>query len=228
METSPQTPKKPKYNKLRLTVGIIAILLIAASVVFGAYYYTQYQTLKKNPAASTEQTNKALLTKLGKIMELPTDEDPQIAAITDKTKLGEDPFFTNAKNDDYIIVYSKARKIIIYREGENKIINQGPFSINTSGKVKVALVNAGAASTGVDTAKQTITQALGSDLGVIDTANTAKKNITTKSIVVDLTNGQRTQETQKIAQAIGGQVATSLPAGESQPQDAEVAVFLAK
>ena len=229
MDKSPTlASKKKSYSTLRLAVGVIAIVLVLVSIGFGIYYYAQYQALKKNPSASTEQANKTLLTKLSKIMELPTDEEPQIASITDKSKLGEDPFFVNAKNDDYLIVYSKARKIIIYRESENKIINQGPFSINTSGKVKIALVAAGASSSGVEAAKQTITQALGTDLGVVDTANTAKKNIAGKSIVVDLTSGQRTTETQKIAQAIGGQVATTLPSGETQPQDAEVAVFLTK
>lgn len=212
----------------KLIIGVALFIVVGGAVGFGIFYYSQYKNLKDNPTSAVDETNKKLLTRLGKIMELPKDEQPQIAAVTDREKLGEDPFFTNAKNGDYLVVYSKARKIIIYRDSENKIINQGPFSINTSGKVKVALMNAGVTSAGLEAAQKSINQALGTDLGVIDTANSAKKTSYTKNIVVDVTGGQRAVETQKIAQVIGAEIQTTLPTGEVQPQDTEVVVILAK
>lgn len=204
------------------------LLVVGGAIGFGVVYYSKYKNLKDNPTSAVDETNNKLLARLGKVMQLPADEQPQIAAVTDKTKLGDDPFFANVQNGDYLIVYSKARKIIIYRDSENKIINQGPFSINTEGKVKVALLNSGAGASAVESAQKAINNALGTDLGVIDAANKAQRSDYPKTIVIDVTGGQRSAETQKIAEALKAEVQTSLPDGEPQPQDTEVVVILAR
>lgn len=203
--------------------GLVISLLLA----YAAYTTIQYQALKKNPAVTNEDTSKRVLSKLGKILKLPDDETPQIAAVEDKSKLGNDVFFKDVENGDFLVVYSKARRIIVYRESNNQIINQGPFVINTAGKVKVALLRATKSDTTLQTVQQQIRDKLGDSLGVLD-ANTLKAVGTyRKSQVVDLTGGQRTDVAKSIATAINGELIAKLPDGEPTPQDAEVVVVVA-
>lgn len=215
---------KKKSGKFILVV--LVVMLVGGSIGFGAYALKKYQDVKKNPGSVVANNNKVLLDKLGKILQLPTGEDPQIASVSDKSKLGSDPFFRDVENNDYLIVYTKARRIIVYRESANKVINQGPFTINTQGKVKVTIVNASATTAAVGRAQKAITDKLGTDLGTVDTAGTAKNRDYKKNQVIDLTGGQRAAEAKKIADAIGGEIKATIPAGETTPQDTEVMVIV--
>lgn len=220
-----QHRKKSFWKYILIGLGVI---IVAASVGVSIFAVKKYQDIKKNPTSAVTETNKTLLDKLGKILQLPTGEEPQIASVSDKTKLANDPFFKDAENGDSLIIYSKARRIIIYRESVNKVINQGPFTINTQGKVKIAILNATTNSGVVDRAKQAITDKLGSDLGTIDTSGIAKNKDYKKNQVIDLTGGKRIAEAKKISDAISGEVKTEVPTGETLPQDTEVLVIVVR
>lgn len=111
------------------------LLAAAALLLLGAlggtwYFYNKYQQLRKNPSAAVQADTKALVDRVGKLMELPTGETPTIATIQDKDKLKDQPFFKDAQNGDKILIYAQAKKAIIFRESNNKIINVGPIAIN--------------------------------------------------------------------------------------------------
>ncbi len=63
---------------------------------------------------------------------LPQDEQPTIATVTDLAKLQGQPFFANAQVGDKVLIYSRAGKVILYRPGENKIIELAPINISTT------------------------------------------------------------------------------------------------
>jgi hypothetical protein len=105
----------------------LLILLLMASATAG-YFYWQFKTLKNNPAAITEKENLALVKIVGEIMLLP-DETPTIATVTDPSKLSDQVFFANAKAGDKVLVYSLAKKAILYSPSLNKIIEVGPVNI---------------------------------------------------------------------------------------------------
>jgi hypothetical protein len=111
--------------------NIIMVLVVIALVGAGAgyYFYNQYQTLKQNPQALTDKENAALVAKLGQLIMLPTDEQPTIATVADPSKLMDQPFFTNAKKGDRVIIYTNAKKAILYDEVANKIIEVAPVNI---------------------------------------------------------------------------------------------------
>ena len=71
-----------------------------------------------------------LTQSVSRLMALPSDEVPTVATIEDRSKLDNQPFFEDAKDGDKILIYTEAKKAIVYREGENKIINVGPIAIN--------------------------------------------------------------------------------------------------
>lgn len=120
--------KKSQY----LTTALIILVLLVAGV--GYYFYNQYrnaQSILKNPNLVVEKQTKELVDKVSLLMVLPK-ETPTIATVTDITKLKNQPFFANAKNGDKVLIYTTARKAILYDPVANKIVDVEPVSINNN------------------------------------------------------------------------------------------------
>jgi hypothetical protein len=117
-------------KKHELIVTILSVLvLIGAAASY--YFYTQYkntQDILKNPNLATQKETSALITQVGKLIELP-NEQPTIATITDITKLQGQPFFAHAKNGDKVFIYTGVKKAILYDPTINKIIDVAPVNI---------------------------------------------------------------------------------------------------
>lgn len=127
---------KLKFSRPKRGQVVTSILVVLALAGFAAagYMYSQYTTLKNDPQASqkaqADKTN-ALKEKIGKLISVPKDETPTLATVTDKTKLKDQPFFKDAENGDQILIFPQAKKAIIYREKENRLINVGPIAITS-------------------------------------------------------------------------------------------------
>lgn len=110
---------------------LILILCLAAIVVLGAtvafLLWRQHNSQNDNKA-----TSQRIIAKVDKLFILPTDEEPTVAEIQDKSKLSGQEFFKRVENGDYVLVYSKAKVAFLYRESINKLVNVGP--INTDSK----------------------------------------------------------------------------------------------
>lgn len=126
-----ETPRKKRlqvHHWLMLTFLVVALIAIVA----GAYYYTQYNSLNtilKNPNVAVEKQTKQLTDQVGKLILLPTDEQPTIATVTDASKLKDQSFFKNAKNGDKVLIYVKAKKAILYDPAKNVIVDVAPVNI---------------------------------------------------------------------------------------------------
>lgn len=70
------------------------------------------------------------MSAVGKLMVLPSDETPTLATVLDKEQLKDQPFFADSQNGDKILIYTKAKKAIIYRLDGNKLINVGPIILD--------------------------------------------------------------------------------------------------
>ncbi|HEX7041858.1 MAG TPA: hypothetical protein VF189_01280 [Patescibacteria group bacterium] len=108
--------------------GLLLILAVGASIYF-YLQYTQAQKLLKNPNLAAQEQNQALISAVGKLIDLPASETPTIATVSDVNKLKGQAFFTNAENGDKVLIYTKAKKAILYRPSENKIIDVAPVNI---------------------------------------------------------------------------------------------------
>ena len=67
---------------------------------------------------------------VSKLMVLPTDETPTMATVSDPEKLKNQAFFVNAKVGDKVLIYTKARKAILFSPSQNKIIEVSPLNVN--------------------------------------------------------------------------------------------------
>jgi uncharacterized protein HemX len=127
--TETKTSKKRK-NKLSLKTLIVAVVSVLALGTIG-YLAQQNHDLKQNPNKIVKADQQKLLNKIGTLMSLPTGEEPSIATVSDKAKLKDQAFFKNAQNGDTLLIYTNARKAILYREKTNKIIEVAPIAIDT-------------------------------------------------------------------------------------------------
>jgi len=99
----------------------------------GYYYYRQATDLKKNPQkqqAVLQEEAKSLVADVSRLIVLPQDEEPTIATVSDPEKLKDQPFFANAKAGDKVLIYSKAKKAILYDPQNDKIVEVAPLNIN--------------------------------------------------------------------------------------------------
>ncbi len=124
------TSRPKKRIKVRTTVFTILVILTVFGLYGTVHYYRKYKALTADPNAEAQKMTQAFVATLGKLMELPKDETPTVATISDKEKLTGQAFFTNAENGDILFAYTNAMKAILYRPTTNKIINVAPISIN--------------------------------------------------------------------------------------------------
>lgn len=230
-----------KANKSLWLIVIVVILVIAALPSY--YYYNQYQkaqTLLQNPKASATAEVTTLIDKVGKLMELPSNEAPTIATVSDITKLTGQTFFAKAKNGDKVLIFTQAKEAVLYRESVNKIIQVAPVNLGSAtsaanlkpssaagqitpipATITVAIYNGTTTSGLANKADNIITQAM-PNATIIEKGD-AKGNYS-KTEVVDLSGNQNQVATQ-IAKLLGGSVSISLPDGEAKA-GADILVIL--
>ncbi len=112
-------------------VLLILILAIAAATFFYTKYYDSQDKLK-HPDVLAKAETQSLVEKVSKHVKLPTGEQPTVATVSDVSKLSNQTFFAGAKNGDKVLIYTNAKKAILYRPSEDKIINYAPLNVNNA------------------------------------------------------------------------------------------------
>ncbi|TXI87236.1 MAG: hypothetical protein E6Q36_07860 [Chryseobacterium sp.] len=212
-------PKSGGLDSQKIIYIIAGVLLIGLAAV-AVYFYIQYQNIKKNPNQVAKAETDALVAQVSKLIDLPKDETPTVATVLDKEKLKDQPFFAGAENGDKILIYTKAKKAIIYRPKDNKLINVGPIAIDQKAQLPIAIVNAGGDSGAVESK---LNNKFTSGITIVSKTDAKNRNSVKKVTVVDV-SGQNAEAAKQIAAELGGEVG-SLPAGETAPQGASIVVF---
>lgn len=224
MNTLANSVQKMKLRQF----SIIVLTIIAVLGVVGSYYfYAKYTSLKSNPNLEIQRETEKVVSTLGKLMELPKDEVPTIATISDKEKLKDQVFFNTAENGDILFAYTTAMKAILYRPSTNKIINVAPININqtqdlsqatkqgmaTATMLQIAYYN-GTQIVGRSTLKEKIVKERYPNWETTILTNAAKRDYK-QTIIVDLSK-KHPQEAADLATLLGGRV-ENLPEGEAIP-----------
>lgn len=201
----------------------MGVILLSAG---GYFAYNKYLTLKDPVKAAEEEVND-VVNKVGKLMELPKDEEPTVATVSDVNKLKDQAFFQKAQNGDKVLIYAQAKKAILYRPSINKIIDVAPVNIGEAPEakpqvLKVALYN-GTTKTGLTKVAEDDLKEKVTNVEVVLKENAEKQNYD-QTIIVDLTGNNKTIAA-NIASVLGGEVG-NLPSGETKPSNADILVIL--
>ena len=111
-----------------LVLGLIFGGLATTSWVFYQKHRLTQEILA-DPNKAKEEEIRILVDKVGKLIELPADEQPTLATVIDAEKLKDQAFFVKASDGDRVLLYQQARKAILYRPGENKIIEVATLNL---------------------------------------------------------------------------------------------------
>jgi len=121
---------KKTSGGMKTIFTVLISLLLGAAVIFGlAKQKPEFLGLPKD-AAQVQAEVDVLVAEVDRLIALPTDEKPTVATITDVDKLKDQNFFKNAVNGDKVLIYTNARKAILYRPSENRIIEVGAVNIS--------------------------------------------------------------------------------------------------
>ncbi len=110
-----------RRSPLKLALIAIGIVLVA-----GVVYYFTHRT--QDPSVGAKKEAQSIIAAVGKLIALPTGEEPIIATVADPSKLQGQPFFQNAKKGDKVLIYNIAKKAILFDPVQNLIVDVAPLS----------------------------------------------------------------------------------------------------
>jgi hypothetical protein len=125
------------------TILIILSAITITTLGLASYFYYQLKMTKQNPNEVSAREINDLVSKVSKLIVLPTDEAPTIATVSDPAALKEQSFFAQAEVGDKVLIYTKAKKAILYSVILNKILEVAPLNIGekSTSEIKNEVIN---------------------------------------------------------------------------------------
>ena len=132
-------PATPKKNSPTLIAAFVAtgLGIIGGAILFWYMYNPamvapQQTSQQKTTSAATSSAASTtavaeIVRRVGALMALPTDEEPTLAMVRDVATLKDQAFFKNAKNGDFVLMYAKARRAILFDSIGNRIVEVAPI-----------------------------------------------------------------------------------------------------
>lgn len=115
---------------IKVLFMILIPLVIGGGLIYAiALKKPEFLGLPKGSAQAQVEVE-TLVAEVSGLIALPTDEKPTVATITDVEKIRTQAFFKNAMNGDKVLIYTNAKKAILYRPTEKKVIEVGAVNIN--------------------------------------------------------------------------------------------------
>jgi hypothetical protein len=116
----------------------LAALVILALIAAAAWFVYDYQQTKQeneklaNPTEAAKVATAELVTKVGALVQLPAGETPTVATVSDASKLKNQAFFAKAQNGDKVLIYTEAKRAILYRPSTDKVIEIAPVNLGNN------------------------------------------------------------------------------------------------
>lgn len=242
---------KKRFSKRFVLIGFLIALLLVAGGGGGFFVYSNYLSKPDPNTPLTAQQSQKLIEQVGKLIELPTNEEPILATVSDTSRLPSEPFYQNAQNGDRVLVFKNSKMAILFRPSANKIIRVGTVQIIESENAEATSSGAVAGESDVSlsspndtssSAPQQVTvvilngtktaglakttgdrlSAKFENIEVVSVGNAQADHIST--IVVNLSGKNKSAAT-TLAKELGGTV-RELPQGEEAPEGVDILVIL--
>lgn len=115
---------KPIVKKITVFSAVACLVVV---LIFGYFMW------QSTAGTSTDRRELHIVTtKVEKLIILPKGEDPVLATVTDKDKLLPNTFLANvSETGDKVLIFAKAKRVIVYRPSINKIVDVGPVTIQS-------------------------------------------------------------------------------------------------
>ncbi len=96
------------------------------------YFHGKISSMSNDPKIFAKEDRAELVKKISRHMVLPANEEPTVAIINDPEQLKDQPFFANAKKGDRILIYSIAKRAILYDPEIDRILDITPLDLGES------------------------------------------------------------------------------------------------
>lgn len=114
-------------------IAVMAVLVVLLGATGSAvYYWRQANRFKLDPQARAAAEVADLVAAVGRLIVLPTGEEPTVATVADPERLKDQPFFANAKTGDKVLIYSGAKRAILYDPRQDKIVEVAPLNFESA------------------------------------------------------------------------------------------------
>lgn len=132
-------PGGPVRQNRRLVATLSAALIIVSGMAgyLGYFWFQDKNSIKIDQSAQKSDISEVekLVIEIGQLLVLPTDEEPTVATVTDLEALKGQPFFLNAKIGYKVLIYTKAKKAILYDPEAKKIVEVAPINLGNQPKL---------------------------------------------------------------------------------------------
>ncbi len=139
-QTKPAKTAKPvKKGRFGLSpLRILTILIVLSALAAGGYLWVRYteaqQEIKRlsNPQEAAQEETRQLTAKVGMLVDIPANETPTIATVNDAAKLKSQAFFAKAENGDKVLIFTQAKRAVLYRPSTNKVLEIAPVNLGNN------------------------------------------------------------------------------------------------
>ena len=235
-------------RRLKPSVIVFSLLLCLFAGAAGYFYYKYKQATR---TVDIKEEIAQLVETIGAVMELPSDETPTLATVTDREKLTDQPFIRKSENGDKVLIYTNAGRAILYRPSVGKIVDVTAINIQddpvartetpteemktvseesapvqevtANEPAKVVFLN-GSTKVGVtQVAEEKLLSAFPE--GVVVAGKEKASKSTYQGIIIADVSGRVSTQVGEIATVLGG-VISALPSEELIPGEADIVVII--
>lgn len=193
-----------RTHKLRTTLAVVVLVAIGTLLLVWLW------------PSTAPLTHDEIVLRVNKVLSIQGDSNPAILTVEDKSKVTQ-PFLEQSQNGDKILLYYKAKKAVLFRPSEGRIINQGSY---TPPDAKVFIRRGTSDDTKVAEARNRLEEVEAIDL--VSEDDSPKKDYRGITIV-SVTD--RYDEKLRELEDLFGVKAARLPAGETFP-DADILIIV--
>ena len=193
-----------KSHRIKATLAVV--VLAVATTLLVVYLWPTKEPL----------TNQEIVNIINKSLSISGEANPAVLTVEDKSKATQ-PFLEQAQNGDKVVLYYNARKAVVFRPSEERIVHQGSY---TPPEAKLFIRKGTTQDTRIDEVR--------SRLGAISDIEIVSQDSSTKQdyqglVLVSVTD----RYDEKIAELerLFGIKVSRLPAGETFP-DADIMLIV--